>query len=69
MVNSAILIEELEAMPDYSINRASDLRRDIVAQAREIGSRAEDITDKEIEEIVDEAFDNVRDRRVRFTLD
>jgi hypothetical protein len=38
------------------------LRRDIVAQAREIGSRAEDITDQELEELLGEAFDNVRGR-------
>lgn len=39
------------------------LRRDIVAQAREIGSRAGDITDQEIEELLGEAFDYVRGER------
>ena len=43
--------------------RRQELRRDIVAQAREIGSRAEDITDREIEALLGEAFADLRVRR------
>ena len=32
------------------------LRRDIVVQARDIGSRAENITDTELEDLLGEAF-------------
>jgi hypothetical protein len=39
------------------------LRRDIVAQAREMGTRAGDITGQEIEELLGEAFDHVRGER------
>ena len=39
------------------------LRRKIVAQARDIGSRAGDISDQETEDLFGEAFDDVRDRR------
>lgn len=49
------------AAPD-SVRRQS-LRQDIVAQAREIGARAEDITDRELEDLLGEAFDDVHDRR------
>ena len=45
------------------IARRQKLRRDIVAQAREIGSRAEDITDREIEHLLGEAFSDVRGQR------
>ena len=36
------------------------LRRTIVDQAREIGSRAGDISDQEIDDMLGEAFDSVR---------
>jgi hypothetical protein len=36
------------------------LRHDIVGQAREIGSRAGDVSDRELDEILGEAFDNAR---------
>jgi len=39
------------------------LRRDIVAQAHEIGACAGDITDQELDGLLDEAFDDVRGRR------
>ena len=39
------------------------LRRSVVTQARDIGSRAGDISDQEIEDLLSEAFDDVRDRR------
>ncbi|MBI1841464.1 MAG: hypothetical protein HYR88_11515 [Verrucomicrobia bacterium] len=39
------------------------LRRDIVAQAREIGTRVEGITDRELEDLLGEAFEDVRGRR------
>jgi hypothetical protein len=39
------------------------LRRSIVAQAREIGSRVNDARDEEIEALLDEAFAAVRNRR------
>ncbi|HEY3457560.1 MAG TPA: hypothetical protein VGK64_23465 [Bryobacteraceae bacterium] len=38
------------------------LRRSILAQAHEISSRAGNISDQEIEDLLSEAFDNVRDR-------
>jgi len=43
--------------------RREGLRRDIVAQAREIGARAENMTDPELENILREAFEDVRGRR------
>jgi hypothetical protein len=49
------------AAPDST--RQRELRRDIVAQAREIGARAEDIADREIEDLLDAAFADVRGRR------
>ena len=49
------------AVPDSA--RRQELRRDIVAQAREIGARAEDIADREVEALVGEAFADVRGRR------
>ena len=49
------------AAPDSA--RRQGLRRDIVAQAREIGARAEDITDRELEDLLGEAFADVRSRR------
>ena len=36
------------------------LRQDIVGQAREIASRAGDVTDRELDELLGEAFDNAR---------
>ncbi len=48
-------------VPDSA--RRQELRRDIVAQAREIGSRAEEIADRELEGLLGEAFANVRGRR------
>jgi hypothetical protein len=101
--NSVIVMERPPAMPDYSIQRASDLagderliverwlgralsngetisvnayrphagpdsakrqslRQEIVAQAREIGSRADNVTDRELEDLLDDAFDDVRGR-------
>jgi hypothetical protein len=49
------------AVPDSA--RRQELRRDIVAQAREIGARAQDITDRELEDLLGEAFGDVRGRR------
>jgi hypothetical protein len=48
------------ASPDSA--KGQDLRQEIVAQAREIGSRAEDFTDRELEDLLGEAFDDVRSR-------
>ena len=39
------------------------LRRDLIAQAREIGSRAQGVTDDEVDEMVKEAFDDIRSKR------
>ena len=47
--------------PDFA-NREV-LRREIVAQAREIGSRPGDISDEEIDGLLDEAIDEVRGHR------
>jgi hypothetical protein len=49
------------AAPDNA--RREDLRRDIVAEAREIGARAEGITDQELEDLLNEAFEGVSGRR------
>jgi hypothetical protein len=49
------------AAPDCA--RRRDLRRDIVAEAREIGARADDITDRELEDLLGEAFEDVRGQR------
>jgi hypothetical protein len=40
------------------------LRREIVSQAREIGSRAQGVTDDEVEAIVNEAFAETRGKSV-----
>jgi hypothetical protein len=48
------------AAPDSA--KRQGLRRDIVAQAREIGSRADDIADQDLEDLLGEAFDAVRGR-------
>jgi hypothetical protein len=48
------------ASPDSS--KRESLRRDIVAQAREIGSRAEDMTDQDLENLLGEAFADARGR-------
>ena len=44
--------------PDHL--RQQRLRHEIVAQASEIGSRAGDVSDQELDELLGEAFDNVR---------
>jgi hypothetical protein len=60
-------------MPGYSVHRASDLapvgaerealRRDIIAQAREIGARGQDVSEDEADALADEAFAEIRGRR------
>ncbi|HTS08486.1 MAG TPA: hypothetical protein VMP68_23160 [Candidatus Eisenbacteria bacterium] len=40
--------------------KRQSLRRTIVGQAREIGSRAGDISEQEVDEMLGEAFDSVR---------
>ena len=49
------------AGPDST--KRQGLRRDIVNQAIEIGSRVEGIKDQELEDLLGEAFDDVRGRR------
>jgi hypothetical protein len=44
-------------------HKGEALRRAIVAQAREIGSRAGDIAEREIEDLLGEAFEDARSRR------
>jgi hypothetical protein len=39
------------------------LRRDIIAEAREIGSRGQDVSEDEADALVDEAFAEIRGRR------
>jgi hypothetical protein len=41
------------------------LRREIVAQAREIGSRVQDTNEEDIDSLLDEALAASRGRRVR----
>jgi hypothetical protein len=48
------------AVPDDATRQR--LRRDIVAQAREIGSRAENVTDQELEDLISDALESVRGR-------
>jgi hypothetical protein len=62
-------------MPDHSLHKAGDLarderllereilRREIVTQAQEIGSRAKDANEKDVDELLDEAYSTVRGRR------
>jgi hypothetical protein len=60
-------------MPNYSVHKASDLppacaerealRRDIIAQAREIGSRGQGVSEDGDDALVDEAFAEIRGRR------
>ena len=49
------------AAPDNA--RLQSLRRDIIGQASEIAGRAEDISDRELEELLGDAFADVRGRR------
>lgn len=49
------------AVPDS--DRRQELRREIVAHAREIGGRAEDLSDRDFEELLAEAFNDVRGQR------
>ena len=39
------------------------LRQSIIAQAREIGSRSANVSDQEIDNLLSEAFDDIRGRR------
>ncbi len=39
------------------------LRREIVTQAQEIGSRAKDANEKDVDELLDEAYSAIRARR------
>jgi hypothetical protein len=39
------------------------LRREIVTQAQEIGSRAKDANEKDVDELLDEAYSAIRGRR------
>ena len=39
------------------------LRREIVSQAREIGSRAQDTNEEEVDSLLDEAITDIRGRR------
>jgi len=39
------------------------LRREIIAQAREIGSRSQDVSEDEADALMDEAFAEIRGRR------
>jgi hypothetical protein len=39
------------------------LRREIVAQAQEIGSRVQDVNEKDVDTLVDEAISATRGRR------
>jgi hypothetical protein len=43
--------------------RREDLRREIIAQAQEIGARADDMTNHELEDLLGEAFRDVRGPR------
>jgi hypothetical protein len=47
-------------VPDNA--KRQELRRNIVAQARDIGARAENITNRELEDLLAEAFDDLRRR-------
>ena len=40
--------------------KQQSLRHQIVSHAREIGSRAGDVSDRDLDELLGEAFDNVR---------
>ena len=44
-------------------NEREAMRRDIITQAREIGSRAPDVTEQELDHLLDEAFAEVRGKR------
>jgi hypothetical protein len=49
--------------PQSTGDKSERLRREIVAQSHEIGSRAPQATDDEIDALVDEAFTHTRGRR------
>lgn len=61
--------DETISINAYRPHRAPDseerqgLRRSIMAQTRDVSSRAGDISDQEVEDLLSEAFDDVRDRR------
>jgi hypothetical protein len=56
--------ERLPAPPWSGRPRTCRFRREIVARAQEIGSRAQGITEDEVGALVDEAFAETRGRRV-----
>ena len=39
------------------------IRREIITQAQEIGSRAQDVTEEEVDALLDEAFAEIRGKR------
>ena len=48
-------------LPDSA--KRETLRQSIIAQARELGSRSGDIPDQEVDDLLREAFDDIRNRR------
>ena len=50
-------------MGDLAADEPDALQRDIIAQAREIASRAQGVTEQEIDTLLDEALAEIRGNR------
>ena len=61
--DETISISSYRPHPAPDRDERQDLRRKIIAQARDIGSRAGEVSDREINDLLGEAFDDVRGRR------
>jgi hypothetical protein len=61
--DETISINAYRPHPAPEAARRESLRREIVAQASEIASRAENVTDRELEDLLGEAFADIRGRR------
>ena len=61
--DETISVNAYRPHPAPDVADRQSLRRTILAQAREIGLRAGEISEEEIEGLVDEAFDDVRGHR------
>ena len=61
--DETISVNTYRPHPAPGVANRPALRSSVLDQARKIGSRAGDLSDKEIEDLLDEAFDEVRGRR------
>ena len=61
--DETISVNAYRPHPAPAVDQRDALRREIVAQAQEIGSRVQDATEEEIDALLDEALAAVRGKR------